>query len=278
MRAVGPVPSLHRVRGGDVRGSGRPQLVAVPLQGRGVREPRWGEGPGVRILVHDVPGNPFSDEWPAELADEGLHTAHGVEVVDLDSDGRDEVLVAAWEGVFVLRRDAAGRWSRERIGAGDRRPGPSQGASEVRLGRLAGGRRYVATIEPWHGNQVVAYTPPASGRGLWDRRLIDGDVSGGHGLACVDLDGDGDDELAVARRDADHDLDQRPNTMGVLVYDPRRAAGQPPGFDRHVIDDGGIAAEDLVAADLDGDGRVDLVAGGRETHNLKIYWNRASSR
>jgi hypothetical protein len=35
-----------------------------------------------------------------------------------------------------------------------------------------------------------------------------------------------------------------------------------------------IACEDTLAADLDADGRPDLVAGGRATHNVKIYWNR----
>jgi hypothetical protein len=44
-------------------------------------------------------------------------------------------------------------------------------------------------------------------------------------------------------------------------------------FERHVIDDGGVAVEDALAVDLDGDGRPDLVAGGRATHNLKVYWN-----
>lgn len=278
VRAIGPVPSLHRLRAGNVGGPGRLHLVAAPLQGRGVREPLWGDGPGVRILAFEVPALPASDDWASEVVDEGLHTVHGLEVVDLDGDGRDEVLVAAWEGIFLLRRDAAGRWSRSQIGTGDQRPGPSRGASEVRLGRLADGRRYVVAVEPWHGHQVVAYTPPTSGRGLWDRHLVDADVSGGHALVAADLDGDGDDELAVARRDADHDLGRPPNAMGVLVYDPAHAAAGPLSFKRHVIDEGGIAAEDLVAADLDGDGRVDLVAGGRETHNLKIYWNRAASR
>jgi hypothetical protein len=49
-------------------------------------------------------------------------------------------------------------------------------------------------------------------------------------------------------------------------------------FNRHVIDDGGIGTEDLVAADLDGDGRPDIVAGGRSTHNVKVYWNRGPGR
>jgi hypothetical protein len=35
-----------------------------------------------------------------------------------------------------------------------------------------------------------------------------------------------------------------------------------------------MACEDALAADLNGDGRADIVAGGRATHNVKIYWNR----
>ena len=29
-------------------------------------------------------------------------------------------------------------------------------------------------------------------------------------------------------------------------------------------------------ADLDGDGRIDLVAVGRQTHNIRIYWNEGA--
>ena len=32
--------------------------------------------------------------------------------------------------------------------------------------------------------------------------------------------------------------------------------------------------EDAMAADLDGDGRPDIIAGGRSTHSVRIYWNR----
>jgi hypothetical protein len=47
-----------------------------------------------------------------------------------------------------------------------------------------------------------------------------------------------------------------------------------------MIDDGGMATEDLTVADLNGDKQPDIIASGRATRNVKIYWNetRPSSR
>jgi hypothetical protein len=36
-----------------------------------------------------------------------------------------------------------------------------------------------------------------------------------------------------------------------------------------------MAAEDLTVADLNGDGRPEIVAAGRSTANVKIYWNES---
>ena len=43
---LGSEPTLHRLRWGDVRGTGKKQLVVAPLQGRGTKGPDWGEGRG----------------------------------------------------------------------------------------------------------------------------------------------------------------------------------------------------------------------------------------
>jgi hypothetical protein len=265
-------PTVHRMRWGDLNGSGKKQLIVAPLQGRGTKGPNWGEGHGVRVLVFTVPADPSKDAWPVEVADESLHTTHNLQLIDFDGDGRDDIVIAGWEGVFVLKRDTAGRWSKTQIGAGNQESSPFKGSSEVKVGKLADGRRYIATIEPWHGHQVVAYTPPSAGSGLWDRRVIDEPVQWGHAVWCADLDGDGDEELIIGQRDKAKDPKRDPAGPGVLVYDPK--PGPSLTFDRHVIDDGGIGCEDLVAADFDNDGHPDLLAGGRSTHNVKIYWNR----
>jgi hypothetical protein len=99
--------------------------------------------------------------------------------------------------------------------------------------------------------------------------VIDDKLKWGHAVWCADLDGDGNDELMIGVRD---DLSQKPGERrGVRIYkatDDRGAA-----WSRHDVDAGGVAVEDLAAADLDNDGRIDIVAVGRQTGNIRIYWN-----
>jgi hypothetical protein len=141
----------------------------------------------------------------------------------------------------------------------------------VKLGRFADGSPYVATIEPWHGHQVVVYTPPpgprpaTGGEWLWRRHVLDEELKWGHAVWTANLDDDADDELIIGVRD---NLSERVR-CGVRVYDPVGGSWR-----RQLVDPGSVAVEDLAAADLNGDGRIDLVAVGRATHNVKIYWNQ----
>jgi hypothetical protein len=182
----------------------------------------------------------------------------------------------------VLDRDPAGHWTKVKIGSGNQEAKPFKGASEVKVGRLDNGSRYVATIEPWHGYQVVAYRPKTSsadavsggqGVGLWSRQVVAEPLQWGHAVWCADFDGDGDDELLIGQRDSNRAGSSGPRGPGIYVFDPK-LAGDALTFERHPIDEGGMACEDALAADLNGDGRLDIVAGGRATHNVRIYWNR----
>ena len=57
---------------------------------------------------------------------------------------------------------------------------------------------------------------------------------------------------------------------GLRIYDPSDDGGK---WTRQIVDPGSVAIEDLAVGDLNGDGKADVVAVGRATHNVKIYWN-----
>ena len=67
----------------------------------------------------------------------------------------------------------------------------------------------------------------------------------------------------------------REGTGGVVVYDVARDGTLQA---RSPVDLQGMTAEDVAAQDLDGDGRPEIVASGRRTSNVVIYWNRSSRR
>ena len=75
--------------------------------------------------------------------------------------------------------------------------------------------------------------------------------------------------LVVDVRD---DLSKNPGERrGVRIY--KCTDGKGTQWERQIVDDGGIACEDLTVADLNGDGRPDIIATGRQTGNVRIYWN-----
>lgn len=263
-----PEPTVHRMRWADVDGDGRKELVMAPLHGRGNKGPGF-TGDGAKIIVYRPPSDPDTQPWTREVAEETLHVVHNLWPLQWDRDRADEILLASFEGIHLLDRSGAGKWNLTKLADGDQESRPNRGSSEIKAGRLPNGKRYLASIEPFHGNQVVVYTEAEGGN--WERRLLDDTLTEGHGLWSANLDGKPGDELIVGWRGPD-----RVNRhTGVAVYAPVDAAGKQ--WTKQVIDDGGMATEDLTAGDLDGDGRVDLIASGRSTHNLKVYWNRAPS-
>ncbi len=259
---LGNEPTTHRMRWADTDGDGRRELIVAPLHGRGTSGPRHWVGNGVRLLALTPSSDPVANPWELQVIDDSFHIAHNFWVVDFDNDPAEELLVASYEGVHLLDRQEGGDWARIRLGRGYQ--GASiQGAGEVKLGTLASGRHYIATVEPWHSNHVVIYHEPATPHGPWRRTEVVRRLGGGHALWTGDLDGDGDEELAFGWRLRGGTPYDRP---GVAIYDPGTG-------DIQIVDWGGMATEDLTIADLDADGKPEIVAAGRSTHNLKIYWN-----
>ena len=129
----------------------------------------------------------------------------------------------------------------------------------------------IATIEPMHGTSLVVYLQSKKDPAKFERRVLDDSFRRGHALWLADVDGDNMDEIIVGHSDTGAGENRK---RGVYVFDAQDATGTK--WVKHVIDEGGVAVEDAVAGDLTGDGRIDIVAGGRYTHNIKLYVNLGS--
>jgi hypothetical protein len=107
---------------------------------------------------------------------------------------------------------------------------------------------------------------------MWKRHVLDDELKWGHAVWCANLDGDADEELIIGVRDTK----DAANPCGLRIYDPADSHGAEWKPQR--VDPAGVAIEDLAAADLNGDGRIDIVAVGRATKNVRIYWNEGASK
>jgi hypothetical protein len=120
-----------------------------------------------------------------------------------------------------------------------------------------GSARFLAAIEPWHGNQVVVYTEKDS---QWKREVIDDSLVDGHTIQTADFKRDGNHEIVAGFRGLPH---------SVYLYTYDAAAKR---WLRSDLDKGGMGAAACAIADLNGDGRLDVacIDAGR----LKWYENR----
>ena len=140
---------------------------------------------------------------------------------------------------------------------------PKRGCSEVHLGKFHDGRWFLATIEPWHGTDVVVWPESeagfvpiryANGRSTrpWPRAMLSGLPT----------------SMAMAMTRSSRVIGASDHR--VSMYDFDRISGK---WARTVLDRE-IAAQDLRGGDLDGDGMPDVVAVGGAAHNVVWYHPR----
>lgn len=264
---IGKEGWLHRMRWGDLLGTGKPQLVISPLN-KTVAD-------GVRLTAFEIPANPRTDPWKPIVLDASMNAMHNHWMGDFDGDGRTDLLTASQEGVFLFRQGAGKQIVKQQLstGAADPMNATGRGTGEIKVGRLKGGKRFIATVEPMHGNFVVVYTEPAVGEPFWKRHVLDHTLKRAHAVGVADIDRDGTDELIIGHSDPATGPIVGP---GIYIYDPVDETATQ--WTKHVLDNGGIATEDLVAEDLNGDGWIDIVACGRATHNVKLYMNQGTGK
>jgi hypothetical protein len=269
------IPTLHRIHFADIDGAGPPELLVGPIRGVGSTAAENYMDKPLRLLAYHIPKDPTGEWGEPRVIDGSKHHLHNFTPVDLNGDKAPEILTASAEGVGALL-GSKGNWTWTHIGAGNQdNPKGARGSSEVKIGLMKGSPAYIVAIEPLHGNQLVTYrfgshrdNGPAPKGPTGIRTIVDDQLKGGHALWCADLDGDGLDEIIAGFREST----SKGVYPGVNVY-RADGVGDAMKWEKHVLEEKDMACEDLASADLNGDGRVDIVACGRATGNVRIYWN-----
>ncbi len=259
-------PTTHRMKWIKLE-DGAWGLVVVPLHGRGNKN---GEGAPALALCYRKPADPHG-EWKSELVCGDMHMTHNFErMVFPDDESHEHLLIGGKEGVSIAMRED-GQWKcRRAIQHADYQP-PLAGVGEIRIGwRTRDGEcePFGAAVEPMHGNTLALYLKDAanSESKTPPRTVLDSTLEDGHALACGDLLGLGRDQVVVGWRA----MQTKGAKVGIKLFVPDESYQH---WTQHVIDDNEMACEDLVLADLNGDGKLDIIAAGRATKNVKIYFN-----
>lgn len=248
-------PTIHRMRWVKVA-EDRYHLVVVPLHGRGNKD---GAGLGVKVFAYEMPKDP-NKQWKYFLVDQSMHMTHNFDVI---SDATSESLyIGGKEGIKRFIFDSA-KWKV----AENKSKGwivEQHSFGEVRVGKSNNQNRFVSGIEPMHGNELTVYQDSEP------RRVLMSDLNQGHALATSDLLGLGSDQIVVGWREPD-----KQKKVGIKMFS---IDAETKAWKSYWVDDNGIACEDLQIADLNADGKKDIIAAGRATHNLKVYWNKSGNQ
>jgi len=252
----------HHVAWADVDGDGKKELINAPLIGPKGLAPRYDQDK-VSLVYYHVPKDP-QGEWKRQLIDDQLNgVLHRARVVKWVDGKRDQILTTGFDGITLHSATGTGdklHWEKKSLSKGHEEEAPRAGTSDVAVGRVKG-KRILAAVEPWHGNEVVVYT---QNKGAWQRKVIFSELKEGHEVCVGDFNGDGRDDIVAGDR-----------AKGEISSSHVFYAQNDEGAEwRHeILDPMGMSASGCQVVDINGDGRLDIVMIGGATHNINWYEN-----
>lgn len=234
----------ERLKVADINGDGHPDVVIVDNFFGNLT---WFENSG-----HPRDGKP----WKRHVITEGgLLGAYDVDVADLDGDGRPDVVASSWRfgRQFVWYENPGpfpdAEWNAHVI---------DSGLGETRSVAVADfngdGRPDVLGTDTGLGITLWYENPGDPKRRPWKRHVIDLETRPCHGHP-VDMDGDGDMDVVMALGGPNPDAG-----WAVVWYENVGKPGDGTRWVKHTITDAFEGAFEAVAADLDGDGRPEVIA------------------
>ena len=248
-------PTSHHVAWADLDGDGKKELLNAPLLGEKSAAPTYDQDKASVFWYSPK-------DWKRHVITESVPgIIHRVRSVQWDNNKRDQILVASFEGIVLYRATGSGdalTFEKVVLSSGhDSEKAPRLGASDVGVGNQDG-KRFFASVEPWHGNEVVVYTGSGT---TWARRVIFDKVASGHEIAVVDLNGDGRDDLVVndnSRGPTQNNPNAAPGGIHIF-YAPDEAAKGEWRYQR--LEDK-LAMNSCVGVDINNDKKNDVVCGG----------------
>ena len=215
---------------------------------------------------------------------------HGLGFGDVNGDGRNDILEKDgwWEQPASLAGDPAWKQHKFPFAAGGR------GGAQMYVYDVNGdGRPDVITALDAHGYGLswfeqlkgadgeISFRQHAITSPRADEKIAGVQFSQPHAMALADFDGDGLLDIVTGKRWWAHgpkgDVD--PNGAPVLyAFVLRRAADGAASFEPHLIDDTTGVGTQVMAADINGDGKPDIVVGNKRGTAVLLSEKPASKK
>lgn len=253
----------------DITGDGRPEIVCMSKGTIGYAEfdPK---NPTAKFQWHSISPlvtAPGRDGRPANVYQ---RFTHGLGVGDVNGDGRLDILEKGgwWEQPASLAGDPVWTKHPAQFGGG--------GAQMYAYDVSGDGRNDIITSLAAHQYGIAWFEQTNDGGAEgWKRHLIIGDkpadnpqgivFSEPHAIDLIDMNGDGLKDIVTGKRFYAHGNHGDPDAMGtpfLYWFELKREGGQAK-FTGHMIDDASGVGTQVVAGDINGDGKPDVVVGNK---------------
>ncbi len=233
---------LERHAIADINGDGRPEIVTI-------------DNINGSVLWFEFDGDPRNaSSWSQHyICHEDLPGAYDVAVADYDGDGQVEIVASSWVkgNMFAYFDRQDGEWVKSIIdeGVNDTRMVSAVDVNGNGRPDLVG----TATLDNlfvWYENPGDSFTSP------WPRHVIDTAPRPHHGHP-VDMDRDGGIDLVMAIRGVSNSkLDLETSGSQIAWYEQTSS----DRWTKHIIAEEFHQASEAVAADVDGDGQMEVIA------------------